>query len=356
MGLVVNRVVPLEEIDWGEVLRRTWRSPARDAWDLVLFITAALVGLAQLIYIKRVQRLERLILTDTGIRYQSALPKLLQFLFPEWSANWNEITRAHFRMKRGIHGPGAIELVLVTYRGETRRLRPYFWVDPAESELESPWRALRKIQSTKAPDPRRAVLDSPIVRFVGTRLPRFGTESGWDNIVLPYALETNWRALAAVALLAALMTYALVDFLINEETYAARAPYGFFALLGVVAALLAGRWLRGGNVPYAERVGLAAVLGVTFGVALYPGLLRINQLTDRVGLQTYLYQLQRNGSLAPLQTGPPDLVFPRYADYWSSFSVGSLHEFRLRRGGLGFYQVDMAPVNDAMHAYFRSRL
>ena len=354
-GLALTRVVPIEEVDWGEVSRHAWKSLVEDIRDLVFFIAAVLLGLAQLIYVKRAQRLERVILTDTGIRYQSALPRALQFLLPEWSAKWNEITRAYLRKKRGVQGPGSIELVLVTYRGEECRLRPYLWVDAADSEPESPWRALQKIQSMKAPDLRRVILDSAAVRYVAGHLPRFEMESSWNKLALPYALETNRRALVAVALFAVLTVYGFADFLINEETYAARPPYSFFALLGVLAALMAGRWLRGGNVPYAERMALALVLGVTFAAAFYPGLLRINQLTDRVGLQTYLYQLQRDGSLAPLQKGPPDLVFPRYADYWSSFSLGSLHEFRLRRGGLGFYQVDMAPTNEAMREYFGNR-
>jgi hypothetical protein len=351
-SLVLNRLIPLEEIDWGEVSRHAWKSVVQDTWDLVFFIAAVLVSLAQLIYVKRARRLERVILTDTGIRYQSALPKALEFLLPEWSAKWNEITRAYFRKKTGVQGPGSIELVLVTYRGEVRRLLPYLWVNPAESKEESAVGALHKIFSMKAVELRLAVLDSAVVQFVRGRLPRFEAESSWDKLTFPYKLETNRRALVAIMLFSSLMAYGFTDFVINEETYAARPPYGFFALLGVIVALIAARWMRAGNVPYAERVGLAIVLGVTFGAALYPGLLRINQLTDRVGLESYLYQLQRDGSLAPLQAGPPDLIFPRYADYWSAFSVGSLHEFRLRKGGLGFYQVDMAPINEAMREYF----
>ena len=354
-GLALTRVVPLEKIDWGEVSRHARESLSRDIWDLVLFITVVLLTLAQFVYIRRARRLERLVLTDSGIRYQSALPKALQFLMPEWSAKWNDITRAYFRKKKGAYGPGSIELVLITYRGEESKLRPYLWVDPAGPQPESSWQALRKIQTMNPTDLRRAILDSPVVRFAAPRLPRFEIAKSWEKVPFPYALETNRRALAALMVCAALVAYGFADIVINQETYASRPPYAFFALLGVVAALIAGRWLGGESVPRAERVGLAIILGATFGAALYPGLLRINQLTDRVGLQTYLYQLQRDGSLAPLQTGPPDLNFPRYADYWSSFSAGSLHEFRLRKGGLGFYQVDMTPINDAMRKHFRDQ-
>ncbi len=354
-GLVLTRAFPLEEIDWGEMSRHAKRSLAQDIWDLVLFVTVVLASLAQFVYIKRARRLERLILTDSEIRYQSALPKALQFLLPEWTAKWNEITRAHFRKKKGGYGPGSIELVLTTYRGNEHKLRPYLWVNPAGIEPDRSWQALRKVQSMKPDELRSAILDSPVVQVVGARLPRFETETSWDKVAFPFALETNRRALAALALCAVLMIYGITDFVANEEAYASQPPLGFFALFGVFGAVIAGIWLRSGQVPFAERIGLAVVLGVTFGAALYPGLLRINQLTDRTGLQTFLYQLQRDGSFEPLQTGPPVLSFPGYAEYWSSFSAGSLHEFRLRRGGLGFYQIDMAPVNAATRKFFQSQ-
>ena len=351
-GLLLTRVIPLEEIDWEEVSRHAWGSLIEDVWDLVLFVAVVLVTLAQFVYLARVRRLERLILTDMEIRYQSALPKALQFMLPEWSAKWNEITRAYFRQKKGAYGPGSIELVLATYRGEEHKLRPYLWAAPEGIESQSPWRMLRQAQSMRLMELRRIILNSPVVRFVGAHLSRFEAEASWDKVAFPFALETSRRSLVALTLCAALITYGLADFVINEETYASQPPFRFFAVFGLLAAMIAGLWLRAGEIPITERVGLAIVLGVTFGAALYPGVLRINQLTDRVGLETYLYQLQSEGSLEPLQAGPPVLRFPKYADYWSSFSVGSLHEFRLRKGGLGFYQVDMAPINEAMREYF----
>ena len=95
-------------------------------------------------------------------------------------------------------------------------------------------------------------------------------------------------------------------------------------------------------------------LGCALAAALYPGLLRVNQLTDRGGLVSHRYALQADLSLKPVEDGLPVLRFPRYADYWAHFARGSLHEFALRRGGLGFYQVDMAPVNEDMRAWYRS--
>ena len=351
----LNRIFPLEQIDWEKVARHAGKVMARDLWDLFFLIVAILASLVQLVYFKRVQRLERMILTDTDIEYQSALPRVLQFLMPGWSLKWTEVSRAYLRRKRGVYGAGAIELVLVTYQEQSFRLRPFFWVDPTESEPETPWRSFHRSQVLKAEDYRSAILGSPVVRFVAAHLPRFELESSWDKVSLPYALESSRGALVAIALIFVLIVYTIVDLVINEEAYASRPPYSLYVLVGVLVALVTGRWLHAGNVPYRERVGIAVVLGAVLGFALYPGFLRINEMTDRVGLRTYVYQLQADGSLAPLQQGLPELRFPRYADYWSKFAKGSLHEFRLRRGRLGFYQIDMAPINEAMREYFQGR-
>jgi hypothetical protein len=40
----------------------------------------------------------------------------------------------------------------------------------------------------------------------------------------------------------------------------------------------------------------------------------------------------------------PTLKFDEAREYWAHQEPGSLHAFLLRQGGLGFYQVEMAPI------------
>lgn len=74
----------------------------------------------------------------------------------------------------------------------------------------------------------------------------------------------------------------------------------------------------------------------------YPGLLRLNQLTDSVGRRPYAYILQADRSLRPVDPALPILRFAE--NYWERSVVGSKHTMYLRQGKLGFYQVDMEPV------------
>ena len=353
--LILNRVLPLEEIDWGRVSRHAERSLAKNPWELVTFIIIVIATFAQFYYLVRARRIERLILTGSEIHFQTALPRMLQFLMPSWSAKWQEVSRASLEKRPGVRGPVAIQLVLQTYRGEKRVLRPFVWVDAKESERQGAGDSLRKIQSMSPAEVQQVILESPVLRFMRAHVSRLRAETTWDTMAAPFALGTNPRGLLCLMLFAALLAYAAADFILNKETYAAQPPYGFFAMIGLLVAVGAGRWLRQGKIPLAESAGLAIVLGLMCGVAAYPGLLRANQLTDTAGLRTYLYRLEANGSLKPVQDGPPTLAFPRYGDYWGSFGIGSVHEVRLRKGGLGFYQVDMAPINDAMRKYFREQ-
>ena len=47
----------------------------------------------------------------------------------------------------------------------------------------------------------------------------------------------------------------------------------------------------------------------------------------------------------------PVLEFPGVADYWRQFKLGRTHRFELRKGGLGFYQVNMQSVHAKTHEY-----
>jgi hypothetical protein len=204
----------------------------------------------------------------------------------------------------------------------------------------------------RGPELERTIAESPLMRFVSARVPRLEMRPGWAGAATAYALEKNRRALALVVLFIALVSYGIVDSYASAETYAGSPPYFLFAAAGLLAGGLAWIWLRAGEVPASERAVIAVLLGAALGAALHPGLLRANQLTDSAGLRTYRYTLEADLRLIPLESGPPALRFPRDLEYWMQFRRGSVHEFRLRRGGLGFYQIDMAPVHEALRAYY----
>lgn len=337
--------------DWGGVADRIGRAVARDPWHASLFVLAAVASVLQLAYLQLAIRRERLVLTESGIRYESPLPQALQFLQPDWALRWSELSRARLVKSTVLSGPQAAVLVLETVYG-ARKLKPFQWVDPATYVAQSPWQLMRQASAMRGAQLEQVIADSPLIRFVATRFARLEIPPGWASSAAAYRLEKSPRAVAVAGTFAGLVLYALADAYLNTETYAGAPPYFVFAAGGVLAGGLAWVWLRAGDVPPTERSIVALLFGCALGAALHPGLLRLNQATDRAGLQTYRYVLRADLTLAPERAGPPALSFPRDAEYWKQFPQGSAHDFRLRRGGLRFYQIDMAPVNEALRRYY----
>jgi len=84
-------------------------------------------------------------------------------------------------------------------------------------------------------------------------------------------------------------------------------------------------------------------------------MLRVNALTDTEGLKPHEYELVAGAELHPRTEGLPVLYFPRYADYWAHFPNGTVHVFELRRGGLGLYQLHVAPIEQDMKSFYRKQ-
>jgi hypothetical protein len=234
-----------------------------------------------------------------------------------------------------------------------RRLFPYQWVDPEHYQPVSPWRELRILKQATPEAAQARLQESEVMRYLAAAAPQLAPQGKVQLAGGSFALEKNPRALAVVVAFFVLLLYALGDtFVIGHETYAEAAPFEVFIAAGVLAALAAALWLRRGRVPVAESLIVALLFGAAFGAAGYPGALRVNALTDVEGLKTFQYRLTRERRLQPLTDGLPALAFPQYYEYWEQFPSGSLHEFELRHGGLGFYQLNMQPVIERLHDFY----
>jgi hypothetical protein len=170
-----------------------------------------------------------------------------------------------------------------------------------------------------------------------------------------FDLQSSPRTNVAMIVFLGLLAYALIDTLYLEEIYAGDYPWAIWAGAGLIAGILAQRWIAGPKIPGVVSTGLAAMLGLGTAAALYPGLLRLNQWTDGTGLVAHEYVLREYVRLAPAAGDLPEVTFTRYHDYWSQFPLGSTHRLYLRRGGLGFYQLDEAPVIEAVRAYHEKK-
>lgn len=333
-----------------KVLDRLASSPMDTLINLLVPIAFGL----HILYMRRAQQHERLILTPAGIAYRSPMPAGLQTLRPSWSLAWGQIRSATLKSMLPGGGPQTVVLEL---DGGTRKVKifPYQWVDPEHDQPISPWKEMFTLRRAASEEAGAAIHESATLRYLAAAAPHLAPPPSAKLASAAFALEKNPRALTVVIAFFALVLYAFADAIIGQETYAGRAPFNAFAAAGGLAALVAALWLWRGKVPLAESLFVALLFGGALGAAGYPGALRVNALTDADGLRKYEYQLTREHDLEPLTPGLPTLAFPRYYDYWEQFKSGSRHAFELRKGGLGFYQLNMQPVNEALREFHSTR-
>jgi hypothetical protein len=330
------------------------RAVTRNPVDNLSKISILVLVTVHLIYARRASRLERLILSANGIEYRSPLPAALQFLRPSWSRQWSQIRAAVLQNMPLVQGPQGIVLMLDSGM-RTVRVYPWRWVDPQDYLPISPLREMRWLRRLTAAEAAAQIDESPVMQYVTAALPHLAIKRG-AVVAGQFALEKNKRSLGIVVLFFPLVIYAFADgVMLGEETYANEVPMQLFVIAGTGAAVAAALWMLGGKVPLAESLIISVLFGGALGAATYPGALRLNALTDTEGLRTYEYVLRPNLTLSPAESGPPELSFPQYADYWQQFKPGSKHEFELRHGGLGFFQLNFEPVRLAMREYYRKR-
>jgi hypothetical protein len=332
-----------------KLLERAWQNMKAEPLQLTLFGIFGLFGLLQSGYVLLARGRERLLIDEVGIRYVSPLPEFLQALRPSWRLQWSQIRQARIETSR----MSPLFLVLTLDVGLVqRRIAPFQWVvannEPIGPTDPRKWRSLD-------PEAIRSLLQlSPITQNLASADIDLNLDALRSSVSTLFALEQNPSTLLALILFFGFVSYALIDgaFLI-QETYAERPFYEFYAMTGILLTIIVGVWLLRVQVPRAESLTLAALVGAGFAVALYPGLLRINAISDPSGLQEYAYVLESNHTFRAADAGLPALHFERDREYWAQFELGSIYHFELRKGGLGFYQLNMAPVYAAMKEFYR---
>jgi hypothetical protein len=327
--------------------------PIESSFDALIYASFPVF----LLYMYLASRNERLILTPIGIRYVSALPGPFEFLYPGWFVRWDQVTYARLDQARFGLDPSFSPLTLLTRTGK-HRLRPYFWVNP------DTWKPVikRRFGIPVKPDiavKLEDVINADLVKYVSAHVTSFEMNIKAGAVVAAkrsFQLEDSpWSSGMSVALLV-LLGYALVDtFILKTEVFAGKPPVEIYAAGGLLVAAVAAFLLFRTRLPVYVCLLLPAMLGLAFAAALHPALLRINQLTDTIGLAGYVYVRQADGRYLPEDDGLPPLVLDYPTDYWAQFQPGSTHEFQLRRGGLGYWQLSEVPLKEAYHNYYETQ-
>ena len=340
--------------DEPQARERLWRAFTESLWDKpdILFAVMATPFILLYLAVEQPARLkDRLVMDATGIAFQRLARWRLPLTPRPWSIPWARLRKAELRVSFGpamlILGDGAC----------THRIIIDEWVAPdtppevAKNLLKQNMQ--RRQKRTPPDEALRLAEESPVLRALLARGVNIQRPDAASSLV--FDLFKNKHTIIAVVLLAAIGVYGVFDLVLLAETYAGFYPWPVWTLAGAVAAVIAYRWLSAAKLPSMIALGLSLMIGADAGFAMYPGLLRFNQFTDSAGIQPHEYVLREYVRLEPVEEDLPIIEFDRAMEYWQQFKPGSLYTLYLRRGGLGLYQLDLAPVYAATREFYEKR-
>jgi hypothetical protein len=351
---VVMGVALWNIFDDPQARERLWRSLTESLWQKPDTLFATIVAPFILLYlaVEQPARLkDRIMMDATGVAFSRLARWRLPLTPRPWSIPWARLRKAELRVS---FGPSVLALSDGVH---VRRIIIDEWVvpdTPPEVAKQLLKQYMQRRQKRIPPEEAlRLAEESPplqALRAHGVTIQRPDASSP-----LVFDLFKNRHAVAAVALLAAIGVYGVFDLVLLDETYAGLYPWIIWVLVGVAAAVLAYRWLSGAQLPSLVAFVLAMMIGLDTGFAMYPGLLRLNQLTGTAGAQPYEYLLREYVRLEPVEADLPVIEFRQAIEYWQQFKPGSSHTLYLRHGGLGFYQIDLAPVYAETREFYEKR-
>lgn len=332
------------DADTASLLAMTWDKLT----DKPGSFTAVLILLPLAIFVpwltSRISENEKLRLDRAGLTYCPPFTGLLKRWVPGWHIDWAEvktISLGHL-LTRG-------QLVISPENGKVRRLVSHLWEQ--EYKLKSGPKSffMRIARQQQLQNDSIAMLELPLLKYIREKAGlKIDTKAHGDA---GFDLAKNSRTRAAMVVLFGLLIYTIMDIPVITEMYVLEPPLWWFVTGGLFTLFIAGIWLSEKDIPVSHSWALGVLLGIVMAVALYPGLLRLNQLTDTRGLQVFEYQHTAPNRFEPVDYGLPILAMPS-DDYWRSLPYDKLTSFSLRRGALGFYQVDMEPVYKKMRQFY----
>jgi hypothetical protein len=351
---VVMGVVLWNIFDDPQARERLWRALTESLWQKPDMLVAAIVAPFILLYlaVEQPARLkDRIMMDATGIAFQRLARWRLPLTPRPWSIPWTRLRKAELRVS---FGPAVL---MLSDGVHVRRIIIDEWVapdTPPEAAKQMLKQSMQRRQKRIPPEEAlRLAEESPLLQALRARGVTIQRPDASSPLV--FDLFKNRHAVIAVALLAVIGVYGVFDLVLLDETYAGLYPWIIWVLVGVAAAVLAYRWLSGAQLPSLVAFVLAMMIGLDTGFAMYPGLLRLNQLTGTAGAQPHEYLLREYVRLEPVEADLPVIEFRQAIEYWQQFKPGSSHTLYLRHGGLGFYQIDLAPVYAETREFYEKR-
>ncbi|MEM7283251.1 MAG: hypothetical protein AAF438_16670 [Pseudomonadota bacterium] len=298
------------------------------------------VGVPLSIIVFRLTQRRRLLLSpDTIVMSGSPVSQLLGLQL-NWSLNLRDIDRAWINKAGGT--------TLLVLEAETKQqLNLNAWLEKNRETSEFGLRAFLAAGNPRHLDPE----DSAIVQYLrqhGLAIEKLQASSA------DFDLLKNSRSKFLVVLLFCLIGYALLDVLIAKEVYVGDYPFDVWIAISILAALPA-LWAKSKQVPTSVVVALAILLVAAGAFAAYPATLRLNALLDDDGIQSVTYQRIDDANLfKPVEGNWPELRLPD-EHYWSQLEDDLTRDVMIRRGGLGFVQVNYHSLYPEIRAYYKNQ-
>jgi len=297
-----------------------------------------------------IARRMRIIINESGIQFKSGFTNGMKLLVPDWSFRWDELQDTSWML---VPGQYIASRLLFHTKRKIYRISPWHWVVAgAKVDRYFPKRQYSKEQAGSV------MRRTAVVEWVRKKFPGYRDDSFYKarqsaiNLDFDGGDVTPLTAFVAVIFVALVFTFIIEIYFTANEFYADFVPYqliGLSALFGFLIVHLALRHFE----PERKNSALYALLfSLGIGLAAYPLLARVNAWTDTSGLQSYEYQLDTDYVWHSREPGAPDLdMYLSGSLWWSQFHPGDSYTFELRKGGLGFWQVNMSPVYEAQKHY-----
>jgi len=293
---------------------------------------------------------------EFGLHYQSGLPELLQHFNPDWRISWGEIQEVNHSKNVPVQNQ-LLTPLFIRLVNKTIKLYPMLWVDPEDKKQKKPIFITRH-------DLTERYENNPLIKLFAEKgflsvkdSSKRRLQSKWSDKSDWVDINSNPITLAMVIFFFSSIFYFLFEvYAFLSESYIGTPPYKYIVIAAVLAIIMAYLVLMRSKLMNVERVTFAILMGISMAAVSYPLLLRINQWTDADGLQTYTYTKKNIRLWEAENEGLPDIKFAHKSlRFWDEFRIGSTKQFEIRKGSMGFYQLNMKPIREEQRTFYRSR-
>jgi hypothetical protein len=275
---------------------------------------------------------------------------MLKRFKPDWSLAWNQVQKAELSaLGIRLQSP---EFALLTFisAADKRRIFPAHWVDANNfTRPASPFNFTFRMTAPPRDEIIDSLMTSEVMRYISNIVPHIAIDTTLGKTEVFTSLEKNPHGRIALGIVALLILYAIIDFVAVPDSYI-EEPFSLlpiFISAGLIGAILSGIWLYKSSLPLGEKTGLAFLIGMLVAVAMIPGALRINALTDIKGAVTYDYYVTQGKDsvvLRPVVESMPTIEYFAKNAFWNKFGSNDTYPVLVRKGGLGFYQFNSSVI------------